>query len=106
MGGLRNEDLIQEKIKKVEEIFNAQKSKNIFLAVMIAFKERYIYSMCGVVGFTVLHMTFPMIITKIVSFMEDKESQDFSYVMKLLFLLIFNLRFVFHSQIFNVFLFF
>ena len=39
MGGMRNEDLIQEKIKIVEKIFEAQPkdNKNIFWALMQAF---------------------------------------------------------------------
>ena len=73
MGGMRNEDLIQEKIRKVEEIFEAQPkdNKNIFWALMQAFKDRYIFSFFGVMMTTGLHMTFPICINKIVTFMED-----------------------------------
>ena len=78
MGGMRDEDLIQEKINKVEEIFNAQPkdNKNIFIAVMTAFKDRYIFSFFGVVSGTLIHMSFPIFITKIIAFMEDKERTD------------------------------
>lgn len=68
MGGMRDEDLIQEKIKKVEKIFEAQpmNNKNIFWAIMQAFKEKYIFSFFGVVMHTLIHMTFPICITKII----------------------------------------
>ena len=64
-------------------------NKNIFLALMQAFKDRYIFSFVGIVTQTLLHMTFPICITKIVNFMEDKSRTDFDYGIKMLSLLIF-----------------
>lgn len=73
LGGLREDDLIQDKITKVEQIFNEQKSKNIFLAIMIAFKDRFFYSAIGIMSHCLIHMCYPMIINKIITFMQDKE---------------------------------
>ena len=79
LGGLRNEDLLQGKLVEVEEIFAAQKDKNIFIAVVKAFKDRYVFSMFGIGMHLILHMSYPMIIAEIIRFMQDKEEENFQY---------------------------
>lgn len=46
LGGLREEDLIENKLVKVEEIYEAQTKKNILFACLLAFKRDYIQSLC------------------------------------------------------------
>lgn len=69
LGGLRNDDLVQVKLKIVEDIFYAQKNKNIFLAVMIAFKDRFFWATLGIMAHVFIHMSYPVIINKIITFM-------------------------------------
>lgn len=89
LGGLRDEDLIQGKLVEVEEIFQGQKDKNIFLAVVQAFRDRYIFSMFGVGMHCIIHMFYPMIIAEIIRFMQAKDETDFNYGIKLIVLLMF-----------------
>ena len=88
LGGLRDDDLIQGKLAKVEEVFNAQKSKNIFVAVMIAFKDRYFLASIGIMAHCLIHMCYPMIINRIISFMQDKEDDNFGQAINLIILLV------------------
>jgi hypothetical protein len=88
LGGLREDDCIQGRLLKVEEVFNSQKEKNIFLAVMIAFKDRFMWASFGVLGDTCIHMTYPMIVNEIVRFMQDKEDANFYYAIRLITLLV------------------
>lgn len=87
-GGLRDEDMIQGKIKMVEENFEKQKDKNIFLAVFQAFKWNYYYNFIGCGIHLVIHMFFPMIVGEIIRFMQDKEDTNLFYGFKLLVLLV------------------
>lgn len=88
LGGLRDDDLIQGKLKKVEEVFNGQKNKNIFIAVMIAFKDRFFYASIGIMSHCLIHMTYPMIINRIITFMQDKDDTNFGYATNLIILLV------------------
>lgn len=88
LGGLREDDCIQGRLQKVEEVFDAQKEKNIFIAVMIAFKDRFMWASVGVLGDCFIHMTYPMIVNEIVRFMQDKEDSNFNYAIRLIFLLV------------------
>ena len=82
-GGLRDEDMIQGKIKMVEENFEKQ-----FLAVFQVFKWNYYYNFidCGI--HLVIHIFFPMIVEEIIRFMQDKEDTNLFYGFKLLVLLV------------------
>lgn len=88
-GGLRDDDRIEDKIRKVEAEFQAQKTKNIFLAVVTAFKGRFIFGfLCCIINMLV-HMSFPVIITEIIKYMQDKDNNDFMYGFRLIALLVF-----------------
>lgn len=80
--------MIQDKIIQIEKIFEAQKTKNIFLAVMSAFKTRFMWAFVGIFGNMSIHMTYPMMVNKIVKFMQDKEEQNFGYAINLIVLLV------------------
>jgi hypothetical protein len=41
LGGLKEEDLIENKLKKVEEAYEAQTDKNVLYACLTAFKRAY-----------------------------------------------------------------
>jgi len=45
LGGLREEDLIENKLMKVEEIYQGQTKKNILFACLLAFKRDYLQSL-------------------------------------------------------------
>ena len=47
LGGLAEEELVQDKVKEVEAIFAEQKDKNIFVAVVWAFRKNYMFSFLG-----------------------------------------------------------
>lgn len=81
--------MIQGKITEVENIFDAQKpgEKNIFIAIMTVFKWNFIWSFVGNGIHVVAHMAFPIIIGKIVTFMDDKDNHDFSYGISLMMVL-------------------
>lgn len=68
-GGLRQDDKIEEKIDLVEKEFNAQKEKNIFLAVVMVFKWRFVFGFSCCIVNLLTHMSFPVIITEIIKFM-------------------------------------
>lgn len=88
LGGLRSDDLIQERLKTVEEVFYGQKNKNIFIAVMIAFKDRFFWATVGIMAHVFIHMSYPVIINKIITFMQDKDDQNFGYATNLIILLV------------------
>jgi len=55
---------------------------------MIAFKDRFFIASVGIFIHILIHMCYPIIINKIITFMQDKEDQNFTYATNLLILLV------------------
>lgn len=78
LGGIEPEYRVEAKLEEVERVFKAQKEKNIFKAVMWAFRWSYAF---GAIGVSIEHislMLYPQIIAEIVKFMQDKEEESFN----------------------------
>jgi hypothetical protein len=55
---------------------------------MVAFKDRFFWSSVGIMSHVFIHMSYPVIINRIITFMQDKEDQNFGYAINLIILLV------------------
>lgn len=76
-GGLKEEELLQTRLQKVEEIYEAQQEKNILLAVMTASKAQYIRSFIIQICQAAFDMLGPLCLSRIIAFLQDKEDHDY-----------------------------
>lgn len=89
LGGLREEDLIENKLVKVEEIYEAQTKKNILFACLLAFKRDYIQSLCTQILQCSCDLVQPYILKEIIrllvstDFENDTNSQIISWAVAL-----------------------
>ena len=80
MGGLKEEDTIEYKLKKVEDIYEAQDNKNVLYACLTAFKRAYAQSVITQMIQCAADMYQPYILKEIVSLLVSTEPhEDINY---------------------------
>lgn len=76
LGGMRPEDNLKTKIRRVEEILEGQKRVNLDLAMFEVFRREYFFCFLVTTTQIAVYIVRPALMTQLIRYYEDQNTTD------------------------------